>query len=207
MDNTRIALVSNAPLAPSLKSRISKFPFLVAVDGGANHCREMGLTPDLILGDFDSIDPSTLNHFSGVPQEKHPQDKDKTDLELALERVFHPLVEEVVVFGALQGRTDHSLGNLILLSRYPGKLFFESEQERLFIIDRQVTLSLYIGQTLSLIPLNGPVKGINTQGLKWELREGALDKHFIGISNEALSTQVFISVKTGDLLCCLNFQN
>src|SRR5207245_2550648 len=132
-----------------------------------NHCYEMDLRPDLIIGDFDSIAPHVLEAFKDIPQKHFLSDKDKTDLELALEAVYHPQIEKISVFGALGGRTDHILGNLVLLSRYPGKVCFEDENEILFVIQQRVELSVKSGQIISLIPLNGPVKGIDTEGLKW----------------------------------------
>jgi thiamine pyrophosphokinase len=199
-------MICNAPIEEStkLKERIASFPVLVAVDGGINYCHQMGLNPDLIVGDLDSADPTILKQYGHVPEKRFPQDKDKTDLEIALELVYHAKVEEITIFAAVGGRTDHTLGNLILLSRYPGKLFCETATERLFVIDRQIVIATHPGQLISLIPLNGPVSGIESKGLKWELHNSTFDKKFIGISNEALGKQVAISVKQGDLLCCIN---
>lgn len=202
----RIAVVCTAPLVnvAFVKEKIKKYSSLIAVDGGANHCYAMTLRPDLIIGDFDSIDSHVLETYSGVPQKRYPIDKDETDLELALELVFHPKIEKITVFGALGGRADHALGNLILLSRYPGKVFFETESEILFVIDKCTEISTKIGQEISLIPLNGPVKGIESEGLKWPLKGKTLDKHFIGMCNQATASKVILSVAEGDLLCCIN---
>ncbi len=204
--HTRVALICTAPISDltSVKEKIQDYPFLIAVDGGANHCFEMGLIPNLILGDFDSIEPHVLEAFSNVSKQHYPSNKDKTDLELAIEYVYHSQTEKIIAFGALGGRTDHILGNLILLSRYPGKVFLEGENETLFVIPGKVELSLPVGKTLSLIPLNGPTKGIDTAGLKWPLKNGTLNKQFIGISNETTTPKVTISVREGDLLCFLN---
>ena len=204
--HTRVAIICTAPTSSPtfVKEKIKEYPVLIAADGGANHCYEMGLRPDLIIGDFDSIASHVLEAFSDIPQKRFPRDKDKTDLELAIEAIYHPQIEKITVFGALGGRTDHTVGNLILLSRYPGKLFFEDENETLVVIQQYVELAAKIGQVISLIPLNGSAKGIDTKGLKWSLKNGTLDKHFIGMCNEATSNQVVISVKEGDLLCCIN---
>jgi len=203
--HTRMALICGAPIEnpEKIKQKISCFPYLVAVDGGLNHCAALNLRPDLIIGDLDSADPDFLKNFNDVPVKRFPIDKDKTDLEIALEIVSQN-ADEIIIFGALSGRTDHLFGNLILLSRYPGKVFLESEKERIFVIDKEASISAYPGQYISLIPLNGPVKGIRAKGLKWPLENATLDKQFIGISNEAVSSQVEISVAEGDLLCCIN---
>ncbi len=200
--HTRIALICGAPVEnlEKIKQRIAEFPCLIAVNGGMNHCRKLNIRPDLIIGDLDSADPNSLGN---IPIKRYPKDKDQTDLEIALGLISEK-AEEMTIFGALQGRTDHVLGNLILLSRYPGKVFLESEKERIFVIGEKASIPTYPGQIISLIPLNGPVKGIHAKELKWPLVNRTLDKQFISISNEALGTQVDISVAEGDLLCCLN---
>jgi thiamine pyrophosphokinase len=202
----RIAVICSAPIGniSRLQEKIATFPVLIAVDGGINHCYKLNLHPDLIVGDFDSADLKILKNFDNVPQKIYPQDKDKTDLEIALELAYHAEAEEITIFGALGGRVDHTLGNLILLSRYPGVTFLETDDERIFVINHQAEIATYPGQLISLIPLNGPVKGINTEGVKWQLENAILDNQFISISNEALDYRVMISVKEGDLLCCLN---
>ena len=204
--HSRIAIICNAPIVDLLKAkeRILSFPLLIAVDGGLNHCHKLGIRPDLAVGDFDSADPSILDNFKNIPTKLYPKDKDKTDLEIALELIDHSQVKEISVFGALGERTDHTLGNLVLLSRYPGTVFLETDKERMFVINHQAEIVTYPGQKISLIPLNGPSKGVTTEGLKWKLENGTLDKQFIGLSNEALNKEVKIFVKEGDLLCCIN---
>ncbi len=196
-----IAFVAGGSLQPSalLAAQLNTYPKVVAVDLGLAYCDQMGIRPDLLVGDFDSVPPHLLLRYKGLPTISCATDKDKTDLEIALEQPF----ESAVVFGALGGRTDHLLGNITLLSRYPGRLFFVSDRELLFVIHKKTTLHTHPGQTLSLVPLNGPVTGIITHGLKWPLRHAALDKQFLGISNLCLGNSVSISVENGDLLCCL----
>jgi len=202
----RIAMVCNAILdhSENVKSRLETFPFLAAIDGGAKHCRQLGLKPDIIIGDLDSCPPELLDYYSDVPFKTFPCDKDKTDLELALSLLMLPDTQEITLFGALGKRIDHMLTNILILSRFPGRLFIESQHERLFVIDKTVSLSCAVGQTLSLIPLNGPATGIYTEGLQWNLSNAVLDKNFIGISNRAEISQIRISVQNGDLLCCVN---
>ncbi|MES2121868.1 MAG: thiamine diphosphokinase [Chlamydiota bacterium] len=203
----RIALVCSAPLSDYsiILQKLRNYPQVIAIDGGADHCKAMGITPDLIVGDLDSISASTLDLFKETPVEKFPRDKDYTDLELALSTVDWTEVDEVTVFAALEKRSDHTLTNLIILSRYPGKLAFETEETRCFAIDKTVTLEMTPGQTLSLIPINGPATGVTSSGLKWELQNHTLDKHFVSISNEATGSSVRVSVAEGDLLCFVSF--
>lgn len=204
---TKIALIANGDFQAPERciDQIRSSDILIAVDGGLNHCHRLHLKPDYILGDQDSLSPNLLSVYPSAISKTYPTNKDKTDLELAVEfaMTLHP--SAMFLFAALGKRTDHTLSNINLLSRYPGKLFIESAQERLFVIPRHITLSCEPGQTISLIPLNGPAKGITTKGLKWELSHSTLDKHFMGISNVALQKTIEISVDSGDLLCCINF--
>ncbi len=203
---SHIAMIGNAPIIDLsyVKKKIIEYPILIAVDGGLNYCHKMQLQPNLFIGDFESVDPHLLEAFKEVPTKRFPSDKDQTDLELALEMAFHSKIQEITIFGGLGGRTDHALGNIILLSRFPEKVFLESESERLFVIKNHAEFATSPGQIISLIPLNGPAKGVTTQGLKWALKDSVLDKHFIGISNEATGSMVSLSVDEGDLLCCIN---
>lgn len=177
---------------------------VVAVDGGLVHCHVLGITPELIVGDLDSIPQDLLKVYSHVRTVFFPVEKDETDLELALELVFQGDVQRAYVYGALGGRLDHLLGNVILLTRYPGKVFLETEGELAFVVNRTTELSCQKGQTVSLIPFNGKVEGISTVGLKWELEKASMHKNFLGISNQCTSNKFSVTVEKGDLLCCLN---
>ncbi len=201
----KIAFLANGEIEDSerLKSRIRSFPYLIAVDGGVNHCRELSIRPHLIIGDFDSAFPENLAFFQDVPLLAFPKEKDRTDLELALDHVEPMACRELVVFGGIGKRIDHTLLHLYLLSRYPGRLYLESAKERLFVIDGEAALSTFPGQTLSLIPLNGPAAGIYTQGMKWELSNAAFDQQFMSLSNVSTGTSVNVRVGSGDLLCIL----
>jgi thiamine pyrophosphokinase len=201
-----VALVANGkiPNPTNLASKIQTYPYLIAVDGGLNSCFALGLSPNLIIGDLDSAKSEVISLFEKIPRKTFPPDKDKTDLELAIDHALELGAKRMTVFGALGGRSDHLIFNAHLLARHPGKLFFENDDELLFVINKKVELTCRVGQTLSLLPLNGPVTGITTQGLKWELKNGKLDKYFMGISNLVLQPHVTIEVGEGDLLCALS---
>jgi thiamine pyrophosphokinase len=200
-----IALVANGTLdsLSATKQLLESYDCVVAVDGGLNLCHQMSVTPKLMVGDWDSIDQQLLQQYAHIPLLTYPTDKDETDLELALKAVDNTSTKCFVIFAGLGGRTDHLLANVNLLTRYPGRVFLENSSEKMWVIDRSWEMLCRAGQTLSLIPLNGPVEGIVSKGLKWELRSQTLNKDFFGISNVCLTDSVSISVARGDLLCCL----
>ena len=197
-----VAIVANGQIdsPATIRPLILRHPRIVAVDGGLIHCQKMGIRPSLIVGDFDSCPPDLLKQYHDIPRIELHRDKDETDLEVAIREEKG---KTITLYGAWGHRVDHSLTNALILSRFPNQVQMETETELLFAIEKEAEFPCFVGQTLSLIPLNGPVSGITTQGLKWELRNGKLDHHFIGISNTCLTETVKISVKQGCVICCL----
>lgn len=175
---------------------------IIAVDAGLIYCKRANLTPDFLVGDFDSCPKEVLDAYSEIPRTRLPRDKDETDLEVAIQEEWKRGVETITLFGAWGKRIDHSLTNALILGRHPGKLRMETEAETAFAICGKVELICPVGQVISLIPLYGQAKGIYTFGLKWELKNGTLDQNFVGISNVSLKPRVTIEVQDGLLLCC-----
>ena len=97
---------------------------VIAADAGAQHARAWGWPIHLLIGDLDSLDAAEARRLreAGVPVVTAPAAKDETDLELALERALATDAESIVITGALGGRTDHLLANILLLrASRPGR--------------------------------------------------------------------------------------
>ncbi len=188
--------------------KLKLFDLIIAADGGANHCIRLKVTPDLIIGDFDSITSQTLDAFANVPKMQFKKDKDETDLELSIKHAFSLGADTVTLFAATGNRMDHTLVNLAFLSRYPAKLFIETEDQTIFSLDETVAfnsfkIKTFLKQTISFLPLINKVEGVTSKGLKWELNDAELDENFLSISNVCLSSETLISIKKGNLLCFL----
>ncbi len=205
----QIALISNGEIRDhqTTTSLVKSHQLVYAVDGGFSHCQKMGIVPDMVIGDFDSIDPDVLKNFPEDKILRFPQEKDETDLELAILEALKTNPERITVFGALEKKTDHLLGNLFLLLRHPGKIYLENEEEILFGIVAKTQLPCETGQTLSLIPLGEKAEGVTTKGLKWELNEATLDSGFMSISNICLQTPAIVDLSKGSLICSITKQN
>jgi thiamine pyrophosphokinase len=205
MQTKTIAIVANGLIHDFKETAeaISHYDQVIAVDGGLNYCDRMAIVPHLIVGDCDSADPQLLNKYSHIPSERHPVDKDKTDLEIALEVALQPGVEKIGLFAALEKRTDHSLINLHLARRHPNIITIESDYETLFVINRAMEVTCTPGQTLSLMPIGADPTGVTTRGLKWELNNSTLGKDFFSLSNICLDNSFSITLSSGDILCCL----
>lgn len=176
---------------------------VIAVDGGLQHCSRMEVTPDLIVGDFDSAAPELVKRYSKVPVKKLLREKDETDLELAIQEADKPDIDRITLIGALGFRSDHSLYNINLLGRYPTYVFIETEWETLFAIEKSFHLHCMEGQTVSLMPLGAVATGVITRGLQWELHNVTIDSRFVSLSNKCLESTVQITVTSGNLLCIL----
>lgn len=166
---------------------------------------KMGITPSLIVGDFDSIPKEATEAFEDVAKLPFPRDKDETDLELAIKEAFSLGTEKITLFAATGNRLDHGLVNLYLLTRNPSKIILETENETVFGVNKKFSLKLesVLHQTVSLLPFGKKVSGVTTDGLKWELNNQELDENFFSISNVCVKDTVFVSLKEGDLFCFL----
>lgn len=203
-----IAIVANGDIHDysTTASLIKQHIKVIAVDGGLAHCAKMNLTPDLMIGDFDSISSELQKRFSKIPSKRVPREKDHTDLELAIQEVDHPEVERITLFGALGMRSDHSLYNIQLLGKFPCHLFIETEWETLFAIEGNFHVPCDVGQRISLMPLGKPAEGVITRGLEWELHNATIDSSFVSLSNVCLQAPVQVTVTHGQLLCILQRQ-
>jgi thiamine pyrophosphokinase len=171
---------------------------VIAADGGARHAALLGLMIDAWVGDFDSSDDLQLS----APRQTFPREKDKTDLELALEVAKDRGATSALVIGAFGGRFDHALGIALMAARETLAGFtvdLESGGETGWILTptRPLNLPLSAGQTFSLLALNGDARGLTITGAKWNLERFTLGfGSSLGISNEATGT-VNASLETG----------
>ncbi|MDZ7708196.1 MAG: thiamine diphosphokinase [Trueperaceae bacterium] len=116
-----IALIlAGGPLRPSprLLRKVAEADVVIAADGGLRHAIPLGVTPDLLVGDLDSVREEDLMVWPDVPTERHPADKDALDLELAIEAALARGAECIRVIGAFGGRFDQTLATAWIAARY-----------------------------------------------------------------------------------------
>jgi thiamine pyrophosphokinase len=188
-------------------------PFsIICADGGAGYLYEMGMIPDVIIGDMDSLCPETLNYFQerGSCIIRHPGAKDETDTQLALDYAIGMAPDCVYIFGALGTRIDHALANLSLLisgAQKDIRISLMDEWCEIFLIADTHVIEGEVGQTVSLLPFSPVVTGITLKGFEYPLENGAMEvgKPY-GISNRLTSTRGIISVCSGYLLAIRYFR-
>lgn len=175
--------------------------YILAADGGYRHCLTAGLTPDLLLGDFDSLEdrPTTLE------TKTFPVEKDDTDSMLAIKlglakgfRTFH-------LYGGTGGRMDHTLANLQglgYLARHGAQGFLYDESYVFTAIrNSSITLPAREEGIFSVFCLGPEAHGISIRGAKYNLEGADLDAFFpLGVSNHFQGSTVEIHVEDGCLL-------
>ncbi len=205
----RAILFANGELtnADAIRSLIRPDDVILCADGGTHHALALDLKPDLVIGDLDSISPGDLDVLQqlGSQIERHPVDKDATDLELALSAAERLGIEEVVLVAALGGRLDQSLGNLMLMASPDFAnlhLSLVDGRQTATIVRDQITISGDIGDIVSTLTLSPVVEGLTYHnGLRWPLHDATLPFGSTrGISNEMVEEQAQISLRSGILL-------
>jgi len=180
---------------------------IIAADGGAAHCRRLGITPALIVGDMDSLNPEDALYWSqqGVQFIRHDRRKDETDLELALLRAQGLGRKEALVLGGLGGHWDQTFANLLLPAYHlleELRVTFWHNGLWIYLVRNRRDIQGKAGQTVSLIPIGGDVQGVSTQGLEWQLEDETLTFGATrGVSNVLAADTATVQVKKGFLLC------
>ena len=205
----RAILFANGELSnpETIRSFIRADDVIICADGGFRHALALDLTPDLVIGDLDSISPDDLDALQqcGCRIEQHPVDKDATDLELALLAAERLGIEEVILVAALGGRLDQSLGNLMLMAspRFTDlRLNLIDGHQTARIVRDQITITGHVGDTVSALALSPVIEGLTYHhGLRWPLQDFTLPFGSTrGISNELIEEQAHISLRNGILL-------
>ncbi|MDP4011687.1 MAG: thiamine diphosphokinase [Candidatus Roizmanbacteria bacterium] len=196
------------------KNKISKIidnnTAIYAVDGGANHLFELGIEPNILIGDMDSIDAKILDRAvqKGVEIIKHSPEKDQTDSELAVEHAIENGAKEIIIAGFDGDRFDHMLANIHYFSKLVSELIIKIIQNKtdIYFVDRSLTFNGAIGEEVSIIPMKQDAIGVRTEGLKYKLHEETLlFASTRGVSNVIVSNKVTICVKEG-VLCVIHNQ-
>ena len=188
------------PGTSPLKKAIDESKYFIAADGGGNVARRMNLEPDIVIGDMDSYVPADEEKTKII----HDTDQETNDLEKSLNHALKLKSTDVVVFGAVGRRLDHTLKNLSVLCRFKASfssLVFKDKHGEMFLLPRKFIRTYPAGTTLSLFPVSGIVEGITTKGLAYPLVNETLENGVRdGTSNKSVRPEIEITHKKGDLL-------
>ena len=202
----RAVLFVNGQAKPGFEVSLLPGDFLVAVDGGLRHLKRLGLKPDMLIGDLDSVDADELAEIEevGVEVLRFPPAKDQTDLELALDYALRIGYAQITIAYPFGDRIDHTLGNFSLLARpdLAGRtLTLDDGQVEARLLDQSASLPTHPGDLVSLLPWDEPVTEITIKGLQYPLNnETLVPWRTRGISNGALTDSIEINFRSGRLL-------
>ncbi len=181
---------------------------VIGADGGAAQALARGWTPRVVVGDMDSLTEANRSRLEGQGCEfiRHPRAKDETDLELALTYAVEQGAEEIVILGALGGRMDHTLANVLLLAlpllrHVTARIARGGEEVLLLRGGQSIRLDGIKGDRVSLLPVEGDACGVTTRGLAWPLNGDTLRFGFSrGVSNEMTGEEAWIDLREGSLI-------
>ena len=192
-----------------LRSLVAPTDLVICADGGVSNALALGLQPQVVIGDLDSFDSDLQAQLEGEGCQVlvYPARKDETDLELALYYAIDIGVDEILILGALGGRIDQTLANVLLLAlpelRSVQARILDGRQE-VFLIRDEALVEGQVGDTLSLLPLTEEVTGIYTEGLEYPLENGTLYLGpALGVSNTLTAPQARVRVGQGLLLAVI----
>lgn len=191
----------------SLAETIGNEDLVIAADGGWKHTQRLGIKPDILLGDFDSLG------FAPEGAEVFPVEKDDTDAMLALRRGLERGCHRFVIYGGLDGRRlDHTLANFQALQYLADRdaVGYLVGSGYLVTVVKNGSLSFpkEAKGILSVFCLGLDAEGVTLSGLKYPLENGALTSGFpLGVSNHFIGEKSSISVKNGSLLVLWDREN
>lgn len=209
MKNKKCLILANGK--PPRKSVIkyfqnNGFTELFCADGGANSARKYGLIPQFIIGDFDSITPVTIKHYSAIARMIKIKRQNDTDLEKCIKYAITKKYFEAVIIGGTGDRLDHTFCNIGIVLKYFPKiqLSLVAENSYLKTFTNDIELKTLPGETISIYGFDNKTKIISS-GLKYPLNNISLP---FGIkdstSNVSKSYKVLLKIKGGMIFVIRN---
>ncbi|MFK8011216.1 MAG: thiamine diphosphokinase [Marinicellaceae bacterium] len=183
---------------PKVIANLAKYDQVFCTDGAYDFLSSSHITPDLIIGDFDSIEtlPVHIAH-------KHTPDQNFTDFEKALKYIICQDYLKVDVFAANGLEQDHFLGNLTTALKYKSKIriTFYDDHHRYFFMDKKIKIDGVLNKIVSLFPFSKATK-VYSKGLQYPLNGRTLNikNNNIGTRNKAVKNKIKIQFKKGNLL-------
>lgn len=185
----------------SLPVKPEEGDLVIAADGGYEHALSRGITPDIVVGDFDSLGriPDAENVIRLNVR------KDDTDLEHAVMIAADKGCDDFIVYGAVGGKLDHTLGNIAVAQKIAfmgGRVMFYGGDSS-FTVFRNGSVAFPARESgrISVFSLDGTAKGVSIRGLSFEAEDIELTPMTTrGVSNAFIGKQAQIAVKDGVLL-------
>lgn len=192
--------------ALALRNAVPPTAWVIAADSGLMVAETLGVTTDLAVGDFDSVDADLLaRHVQrGGQVERHPVDKDQTDLAIALDHALSLAPTRITLIGGAGGRLDHLAANLAQIARSDlDGIVIDAylPPATVHVVATERTLNGDVGELVTLLAMNGDATGVSTSGLEFALTNETLTASSSrGVSNRFATSQATITVSAGRLI-------
>lgn len=190
--------------------------YCIAVDGGYLYCKMIGIEPDLVVGDMDSIDESVRGELEALIENEPSRivilqpEKDDTDTLAALRIALDKGYRNFLIYGAMGGRLEHTIANIQCLS------FLKNQGAKAYIMDAEVMMTVIQNETvkfnkkmegvLSMFSLGERAEGVTITGMKYCLNQAIVTNDYpIGISNEFIGEEGQVTVEKGMLLLIVSW--
>lgn len=186
---------------------------VIAVDGGYMYCSIFGIEPDIVIGDFDSLEEKYVRQIeeryaAGTARKRMIRlkpEKNDTDTLAALKLGLAEGYREFHLYGAMGGRLEHTVANLqclLYLKNKDAKAYiWDGSMMMTLIRDEAISFRQEMDGVLSVFAVGGSAEGVSEKGLKYTLTDAVIKEDFpIGISNEFIGEKAEISVRQGTLL-------
>lgn len=190
-----------APEYKYIKKELKKADIIVAADSGFDTAVKMGVKPDVVIGDMDSI--NHLDILENYPPDRvlcFPEDKDKTDTELGIIYLQENKYDEIVLIGGGGGRMDHFLGIVFLFDKDFSPVIWYTHNTRLQKITGRIQVPSMKGKNVSFFPAGKSQCRMKSEGLKWPLDNLLWTRGDMGLSNIVTEDPFCIDVLEGNLL-------
>jgi thiamine pyrophosphokinase len=179
--------------------------FIIAADNGLSLLHQFDITPDLIIGDLDSVSPALLQRYPDIPVEKFPGKKDFSDTELAIKKVITLNPREIILLAVTGNYFDHSYAAIINLFRnYKSGIEIKivTSNSLIFPIKKKTTLLYLKGRRFSLFPISD-IKNFSMQGAQYQFAKKNLKVTDYSLSNVIVQEKLEINLEKGMLFCVL----
>ena len=174
---------------------------VVAADSGLETAIRCGLQPDLVVGDFDSLEtPELLSNFRESQIERYPCDKDETDTEIAIRVCRERGADEIVIIGGGGGQMAHFVGILSLFDRPDPPSVWITDSAEFTCIAGSIAITGAVGDIVGFFPVGCEPCEMRSRGLRWSLDSVVWNKGDIGVSNELSDTRAEVHMERGRLL-------
>jgi thiamine pyrophosphokinase len=188
------------------EGHIDNDSLIICADGGASHAFNLGISPHIIIGDFDSYDDS--RHFPEARILRFAPDKDLTDTELAIMEAVRAHVSQITLFGCMYGRMDQTAANVQLLLKYTRlgvDIKMIGEDDIILVANKPIKIKKKPGYYISLFAMSQIVEELTLRGTRYPLERYMLRSgDAIGVSNEFEAGHADICFLKGELLIILS---